>query len=105
MGESKASYTILRASEFTNWTAAITNDALDSARTISVAVSNQAGFFEVETRPLPVFRFALACTGKIEMKGNYIATDSFNSSPSSTNNTSGKYDPAKAMLHGDIGTG
>jgi len=55
----------------------------------------------VTTQVLPRFNVALGAVGNINMNGNSMATDSWNSR--NTNfNTGGMYDPAKTSTNGDV---
>jgi hypothetical protein len=65
---------------------------LNTPRTIKVTTTNDA-----------LFAKGMVAKGTIDLKGNSIRTDSFDSS--NTNySTNGRYDPAKALDHGDIAT-
>jgi hypothetical protein len=55
----------------------------------------------VDTTNAPMFTVAMAAKGNINLAGNGVATDSFNSANPSFS-TDGKYDPAKASTNGDI---
>ena len=58
-------------------------------------------FYRAVAGGLP-FRFALAAKEKLDLEGNNIKTDSFDSGDPNFS-TGGKYDPTKAEAHGDIG--
>jgi hypothetical protein len=102
MGESKASYTILRSTDLMNWEPFNTNDAIASARTISAANQNQTEFFKIDPRPLPLFRFAILAQSSIDLSSHAILIDSFDSNDP-THSTDGNYDPLKAKDSGDVG--
>src|SRR6185503_4675397 len=53
-------------------------------------------------RQTPV-QFAMLAKGKIDLHGNNVSSDSFNST-NSNYSTNGRYDPAKSRDHGDIAT-
>jgi hypothetical protein len=55
----------------------------------------------VGTTNAPLFPVALAAKNGIDLSGNNISTDSFNSSRA-TQSTNGKYDPTKTSTNGDI---
>jgi hypothetical protein len=65
---------------------------LSSPRTLSVTTTNDA-----------LFTKGIVAKGVIDIKGNNIATDSFDSSDPNYS-TNGRYDPAKAKDNGDIAT-
>jgi hypothetical protein len=56
---------------------------------------------EVRTRRSSVFTVAMVALGQIDLKGNNIRTDSFDSSTNSAS-TGGKYDPAKSRDNGSV---
>jgi hypothetical protein len=56
---------------------------------------------DVRTRRSSVFTVAMVALGQIDLKGNNIRTDSFDSSDSGAS-TGGKYDPAKARDNGSV---
>jgi hypothetical protein len=56
---------------------------------------------EVRTRRSSVFTVAMVALGQIDLKGNNIRTDSFDSSTNSAS-TGGKYDPAKSKDNGSV---
>jgi hypothetical protein len=56
---------------------------------------------EVRTRRSSVFTVAMVALGQIDLNGNNITTDSFDSSTNSAS-TGGKYDPAKAKDNGSV---
>ena len=68
---------------------------------------NQPGYVSrrarVSTFANPMFAKALVAKGAIQMNGNNIATDSFDSM-NPAYNTSGKYDKNKSKDHGDVAT-
>jgi hypothetical protein len=57
----------------------------------------------VNTKGLPRYDKAMAADGQIDLKGNNVQTDSFQSCDPAYS-TNGKYDPAKARDNGDIAT-
>src|SRR6266566_2224273 len=59
---------------------------------------------QVTTQNKGVFAGAVLVRNTIDMNGNNVLTDSFDST-NPAKSTAGKYDPAKAGDKGDIGTG
>ena len=57
----------------------------------------------VNTARKPLFSGAMVAKGRIDMSGNNVTTDGFDSSDSQYN-TAGKYDPKKTKASGDVGT-
>lgn len=57
----------------------------------------------VQTAKDPLFSVAMAALGRIDMKGNNVATDSYDSS-SDKYSTNGRYDPTKRKDGGDVVT-
>jgi hypothetical protein len=56
----------------------------------------------VQTLKDPMFNFALAAEKTIDLKGNNVATDSFDSSNTNYSNADGSYNPAKNKDGGDV---
>jgi len=57
----------------------------------------------VNTAKKPLFTGAMVAKGRIDMSGNNVTTDGFDSSDAQYN-TDGKYDPKKNKASGDVGT-
>ena len=55
----------------------------------------------VATTNVPLFSVALAAQGNINLNGNNVATDSFNSTLTNLS-TNGRYDPTKTSTNGDV---
>ncbi|MEJ2010406.1 MAG: hypothetical protein P8Z30_20010 [Acidobacteriota bacterium] len=70
--------------------------------TLNAAVGGERKVF-VKTMKDPLFNVAMAALGRIDMKGNNVATDSYDSSDSNYS-TDGRYDPAKRKDGGDVVT-
>jgi hypothetical protein len=58
----------------------------------------------IETKGGALFAKGMVAKGQIDLNGNNIATDSFDSSHDSPLNTNGKYDPVKTSDNGDVAT-
>ena len=60
---------------------------------------------KVPTRLDGLYMKAMVAKNKIDLNGNWVRTDSFDSSDTTgTYNTNGRYDPAKAKDGGDVAT-
>jgi hypothetical protein len=55
----------------------------------------------VDTRPRPMFPAAITALGQVELSGNNLRTDSFDSSDPRAS-TDGRFDPGKSRDHGDL---
>jgi hypothetical protein len=75
--------------DLANWTPMITNSDFISTRLISLPVSGDTCFYRAARDPIPLFVYALASQTYIEMPGNGIITDSWNSHD--TNKSSNGY--------------
>jgi len=69
----------------------------------STTVSTSRRKVEVMAKRQTPFTFAMLAKGQIDLKGNNIASDSFDSADP-LYSTGGKYDPAKNKANGDIAT-
>src|SRR5947209_3308194 len=78
-GESKAGYVVLGSRNLPNWMPILTNYGDASVRMIPSAGLTDEAFFEVQRMPLPLFRFALAARMQMDLGGNNLQTDSFDS--------------------------
>ena len=89
-------YVIQSSPGLKNWTPVVTNNDNTNTRLITLTASATANFFRAQRDPIPVFAYALAARGNINMLGNSIETDSWNS-----------HDPAKStngLYNGYSGT-
>lgn len=55
----------------------------------------------ISTTNVPLFNVALAASGNIDLKGNNVASDSFNSTDPNLS-TNGRYDSSKTSTNGDV---
>ena len=79
-GESGVTYVIESSADLRNWTPLATNGDSGTARLISVEAPSDARFYRAVRGPLPLFSAALAAVGNINLKGNNVTTDSYDSS-------------------------
>ena len=101
-GESNLTYTIETSADFVTWTSIAMSSAGNSQRLIVVPATNVAAYFRAR-ESTPFFARALAAKGLIDLWGNNVVTDSFDSSdPAYSTNES--YDGSKAKDHGDVAT-
>ena len=103
-GEDSVTYVIEGSSDLQNWTPVLTNSDRPATRTITVDGSQNFGFYRVSRGPLPVFAGAIMARSNITFNGNYIVTDSYDSS-----NTNlfpgGLYNIMNRQDHGDVAVG
>ena len=79
-GESGVSYVIESSRDLENWAPVATNSDSSISREIAVDAPNSAGFYRANRGPLPMFIAALAGRQKVDLVGNGITTDSYDSS-------------------------
>ena len=97
-GESNVNYVIESSPDLVNWTPVATNLAAPS---ITVAAPDNAGFYRASRTPLPLFAYAVAARGNININGLGLLTDSFNSSDTNLS-TDGQYDFTKTSTNGNV---
>jgi hypothetical protein len=81
-------------------------DATNSAVTNFIATPWMQSFYRVVKTPhipVPIFTMAIMASSNIDLLGNGILVDSFDSSDTHYS-TAGQYDVAKRRDHGDVGT-
>jgi hypothetical protein len=106
-GESDVRYVIEHSADFVTWAPLITNSESSITRMITTDAPSDAGFFRASRGRLPLFAAALVAVGTIDLRGNNITTDSFDSGdPNYSEN--GLYPWAnliKTKAGGDVCTG
>jgi hypothetical protein len=105
-GESGVAYVIQSSADLHNWAPLVTNSDSGTARLITAEAPNHALFYRAVRGPLPLFSAALAAVGNINMKGNNLFTDSYDSSDPNYS-VNGLYPfgiLAKTKAGGDIST-
>lgn len=100
-GEPGVSYVIESSPDLSNWTPVLTNNDSTVTRTITVQSTNATSFYRAARAPIPLFQYALAARGNINLVGSYKVTDSFNSGVADSS-TNGQYDPTKADTNGNV---
>lgn len=103
-------YSILSSSNLVNWLssntypAATSNDTLQIMRPLNFPASKATFYRILKTPriPIPVFPMALIARDTIDLNGNEVRFDSFNSSDTNLS-TGGLYDTSKFSDHGDVG--
>ncbi len=105
-GESNINYTIEGSSNRVTWSPLVTNSSTNSERIISVAPIGENGFYRASRAPIcqvvNAFTYALGVKGEINLYGNSILIDSFNSGDTNYSNANGHYDPAKRKDGGNV---
>jgi hypothetical protein len=101
-GEAGVPYVIESTSDLQNfWTAVATNSDSEITRVITIPAPTNSTFYRANRRYLPLFEAALAAKESIDLRGNDITCDSFDSGdPNYSFN--GQYDPTKAQDGGDV---
>jgi hypothetical protein len=101
-GESNRHYLIQCSQDFTNWVTATNSISRETNRLLEVALPfpSRAFFRTVQTNE-PVFPSALVARTAIDLYGNNLRTDSYDSGNPSCS-TSGRYDIVKSQDHGDL---
>jgi len=79
-GEVNVSHVIEKSTDLQTWIPIVTNVAASITRLISVDGSEDQSFYRAVRGPLPLFAAALAASQTIDLKGNSIYIDSFDSS-------------------------
>src|SRR5580765_6557545 len=78
--ESAVTYVIERSADMQSWTPVVTNNDASIVRTITFdAPPGDLGFYRARRAPLPLFAGALTAVSTIDIKGNNLTTDSFDS--------------------------
>jgi len=100
-GESNAAYIVESSTNLQSWRPVVTNTDSGETRAILVSALNDRSYYRAFVAT-PVFAFALAAKDYINLDGNNLTTDSFDSADPSFS-TDGNYDPLKALAEGNIG--
>jgi hypothetical protein len=99
-GESNVTYTIEASTDLLTWTAAATSKDVSPQRLVTLPATNSARYCRARVAK-PLFTAALAARGEIDLLGNNIRIDSFDSTDP-VYSTGGQYDVLKAKDNGDI---
>ena len=102
--ESGVTYVIEHSSDLQNWTPALTNSDSSIARLITADAPDGVAFYRARRGRRPVFAAALAASGTINLAGNNLATDGFDSGDPMYSTPYGLYDPTKTKATGDVCT-
>lgn len=100
-GEPDIPCVIESSPDLANWTPVSTNTDYGPSRVVTLEAVNGAKFYRAVIPSFPLFGYALAAQGNINLSGTGLVTDSFNSMDPNFS-TDGQYDAAKASNHGDI---
>lgn len=95
--------------DMVNWTPVVTNYTGSSAQfPITVSATNNTFFYRTKAfvvqLPLPPFSYALAAKSNINMNGNSLIADSYNSADTNLS-TNGQYVQTKASTNGSVASG
>ena len=99
-GHSNHAYLIESSIDLLRWFPVQTNYTFQAVRTINATSSEPARYFRAKAL-FPRFRFALLASSTLELRGNNLRTDSFDSADPNFS-TSRRYDPAKRKDGGDV---
>lgn len=101
IGQTNAVYVIEVSSNLVTWIPVATNNEAYSTRVVTLASSADQLYYRVVRADPFLMNYALAVQDAIDLNGNNLAVDSFDSQdPNYSNN--GRYEPAKAKDGGDV---
>lgn len=98
-GESNVIYIIEGSTNLQQWSAVSTNRESGLVRNVAIHVSASRGYYRA--RPARLFTGALVAKDFIDLQGNNIQVDSFDSADPNYS-TAGRYDPTKRRDSGDV---
>ena len=99
-------YVVQTSTNLQDWKSVQTNSAAPSGSTIYAFATNTSCFYRlmvISNVPQPLFNYAILTRSNINLNGNNVIIDSFDSS-NPLYSTQGQYDPAKRKAGGDIAT-
>jgi len=100
-GESGVAYVIESSPDLQSWAPVATNRDAAITRTVLFSAPADASFYRVARGPLPLFEGAVVARTNIDVSGNNIVIDSYDSADPN-HSIYGLYDPATRMANGDI---
>src|SRR5882724_5012587 len=100
-GESGVSYVIESSPDLVNWASVATNSDSSISRLIGVDASSSASFYRASRGPLPLFIGAVGARQRLDLLGNGIVTDSYDSSDL-VQFPGGFYNVSNRMAGGDV---
>jgi len=104
--ESGVTYVIEHSANLQTWSPLLSNNESSITRLITADAPSDAGFYRAARGPLPVFAVAITAIGNIDLKGNNISTDGFDSADTNYS-IRGLYpwsDLSKTKATGDVWT-
>jgi hypothetical protein len=101
-GQTNVPYIVETSSDLRTWMPAVTNSDTQPTRTVVVPSANRRGFWRVRPVPGPLFEYAVAAQGSVNLGGSG-RIDSFDSSDPNYS-TDGRYDVSKQKAGGNIAT-
>jgi hypothetical protein len=109
--EANAIYLIERSTNLANWSVVVRNDELTTNRSISFSNEASLAFYRARRTNEPVLRFAMAARRGIDLNGQNVRTDSFDSGDFGYNdgfghytNTTGKWKAGGDIVCNDLFT-
>jgi hypothetical protein len=94
-------YVIESSPDLKNWMSVATNIDSTNTRSITLAAPDNLYYYRAVRNLIPVFGYALAARGNIDLNGNAVVTDSYNSYDTNLS-SNGLYDPAKISTNGSV---
>jgi hypothetical protein len=102
-GEADVSYVIESSPDAQSWQPVTTNISAEVTRQITVeAPTNDLTFYRAWREPLPRFFGAFVVRSNINLNGNNIIVDSYDSGDPNHADSWGRYDPVKRKAGGDV---
>lgn len=101
LGEAHVPYVIERSSDLTQWTPVLTNSSPAALRSMVLESPETDGYFRASRAPLPRFAFVILANEWIDLNGQNVFVDSFDSADPNYS-TNGIYDPAKAKANASV---
>ena len=99
---SNVPYIVEASTNLQRWSPVATNTDRSQTRVVVLPASESTSFYRV-AEATPLFGFAIAASSTIDLGGNNMRVDSFDSSDP-THSTDGQYDSAKAKADGNVVT-
>src|SRR5438445_6317133 len=100
-GESGMAYVIESSPDLQSWAPVATNSDAAITRTVFLSAPADTSFYRATRGPLPMFEGALVARTNIDLTGNNVTIDSYNSTDPN-HSTNGLYNAATRMAGGDV---
>jgi hypothetical protein len=100
IGEASVQYVIESSPDLLNWSPVATNSDNNSTRQLALPAVTAATFYRASRKPIPLFNYALAAQGNIDLMGSGLIASSWNSYDPNQS-TNGAYN-GYTGINGDI---